>query len=285
MGFLMAKILGLLLVAAACGAWLSYWWFRRNYQDVTLEYTRWRQEWTAWRRDFEERLAERPEVDLLPVSQQIAAVDSAVRGIHIPVPKPTDLSPVMSAVAAIRIPTPEPVDLEPLHARLDAIEERLAALQGQLESPAAQPAAAAPEILQTTEIPEMTELSAISETSEISEIPEPAEVPGTVEMFDSAPVSIREGSRNLLSHAGHGRPDDLTRIKGVKRVMERTLHGVGVFYFWQIADWSEEDIEHMHDILPEFRGRIERDEWVEQAGELSAESDAAVPPEAPAEEH
>ena len=36
----------------------------------------------------------------------------------------------------------------------------------------------------------------------------------------------------------------------------------------------------MHDLLPEFKGRIERDEWVEQAGELATEPDAAVPPEA-----
>jgi predicted flap endonuclease-1-like 5' DNA nuclease len=264
MGFLLAKILGLLLVAAACGAWFSYWWFRRNYQDVTLEYTRWREEWTEWRRAFEERLAERPAVNLQPLSQQIAAVDAAVRGIYIP--KPPDLGPVMSAVSAIRIPTPEPVDLEPLQARLDAIEQQLGALQARLDSTATPPPA---EILDAT-------------ATEAGEAPE---VSGTVEMFDSAEVSIREGSRNLLSHPGHGRPDDLTRIKGVKRVMERTLHDVGVFYFWQIADWSEEDIEHMHDILPEFKGRIERDEWVEQATELATDPDAAAPPEAQAKEH
>jgi len=285
MGFLLAKILGLLLVAAACGAWFSYWWFRRNYQDVTLEYTRWREEWTAWRRDFEERLVERPAVDLQPVSQQIAAVDAAVRGIHIP--KPPDLSPVLSAVSAIHVPVPERVDLEPLHDRLDAMEQRLAeitaqqrevgslleqlaALYAKLETSAPTPAATAPEA------PEMYEVTAATMESEAPEL----DVLGTVEMFDSPEVSIREGSRNLLSHAGHGRPDDLTRIKGVKRVMERTLHDAGVFYFWQIADWSEEDIEHMPDLLPEFKGRIERDEWVEQAGELATEPDAAVPPEA-----
>ena len=280
MGFLLAKILGLLLVAAACGAWFSYWWFRRNYQDVTLEYTRWREEWTAWRRAFEGRLAERPAVDLQPVSQQIAAVDAAVRGIHIP--RPPDLGPVLSAVSAIQIPTPERVDLEPLHDRLDAMEQRLAEITAQqrdlgslLEQLAApQAPAAAPEV------PAMLEVPDGSEAHEATEVGEVLEALGTVEMFDSPEVSVREGSRNLLSHAGHGKPDDLTRIRGVKRVMERTLHDAGVFYFWQIADWSEEDVEHLHDLLPEFRGRIERDEWVEQAGELATEPDAAVPPEA-----
>jgi predicted flap endonuclease-1-like 5' DNA nuclease len=280
MGFLLAKILGLLLVAAACGAWFSHWWFRRNYQDVTLEYTRWREEWETWRRAFEERLAARPAVDLQPLGQQIAAVDAAVRGIYIP--KPPDLGPVLSAVAGIRMPTPERIDLEPLYDRLDAIEQRLAyiaaerldlvseqltALRTKLESSASLSAAE----------PEASEMA---ELSEMAEADDAAAALGTVEMFDSPEVSIREGSRNLLSHPGHGRPDNLTRIKGVKRVMERTLHDAGVFYFWQIADWSEEDIEHMHDLLPEFKGRIERDEWVEQAGELASEPDAAVPPEA-----
>jgi predicted flap endonuclease-1-like 5' DNA nuclease len=271
MGFLLAKILGLLLVAAACGAWFSHWWFRRNYQDVTLEYTRWREEWTAWRRDFEERLAERPAVDLQPVSQQIAAVDAAVRGIHIP--KPPDLSPVLSAVSAIHIPVPERVDLEPLHDRLDAMEQRLAEITAQQREVGSllEQLAALYAKLETSASPPAAAME--------SEAPG-LDVLGTVEMFDSPEVSIREGSRNLLSHAGHGKPDDLTRIKGVKRVMERTLHDAGVFYFWQIADWSGEDIEHMHDLLPEFKGRIERDEWVEQAGELATAPDAAVPPEA-----
>lgn len=275
MGFLLAKILGLLLVAAACGAWFSYWWFRRNYQDVTLEYTRWREEWTAWRHAFEERLAERPEVNLQPVSQQIAAVDAAVRGIYIP--KPPDLGPVLSAVTAI--PTPERVDLEPLHERLGAIEQRLADISTRLESSASPPAGAEPDM------PEMPDMPETSEMPDVLEAADAPEAVGTVEMFDSPEVSIREGSRNLLSHPGHGQPDNLTRIKGVKRVMERTLHDAGVFYFWQIADWSEEDIEHMHDILPEFKGRIERDEWVEQASELASEPDAALPPEALAKGH
>jgi predicted flap endonuclease-1-like 5' DNA nuclease len=274
MGFLLAKILGLLLLAAACGAAFAHWWFRRNYQDVTLEYTRWREEWESWRQAFEERLAARPPVDLTPLGQQLAAVDAAVRGIHIP--KPADLSPVMGAIAAIRIPTPEGVDLGPVLSRLEAVErrlgelglreptdlapllERLTALQSRLEQPAPPTTP-----VRTASVPDAAQAS--------------LELDSASNGADAA-VQVREGSRNLLSHAGHGKPDDLTRIRGVKRVMERTLHDVGVFYFWQIADWSPEDVEHMHDILPEFKGRIERDEWVEQAAELATQPDAAAAP-------
>jgi predicted flap endonuclease-1-like 5' DNA nuclease len=91
-------------------------------------------------------------------------------------------------------------------------------------------------------------------------------------------VGVREGSKNLLSHAGHGRPDDLKQIKGVKRVLERTLHKVGVFYFWQIAEWSSDDVKHVDSVLPAFKGRIERDHWVTQANELSTKPTAAKPP-------
>ena len=66
MGFLLIKILALLGLAAACGAGAAYWWFRRHYEDVTLEYARTREEWDAWRRNFEERLGSRPAVNLEP---------------------------------------------------------------------------------------------------------------------------------------------------------------------------------------------------------------------------
>src|SRR5256885_453906 len=105
MGFLLAKILFLLVLAAACGALFGYWCFRRHYEDVTLEYARSRDEWASWRRGFEARLAARPEVDLQPLREQVAAVDEAVRSIDVPIP--------------------ERVDLASVHARLDEIETRI----------------------------------------------------------------------------------------------------------------------------------------------------------------
>src|SRR5437588_12995193 len=94
MGFLLAKILFLLALAAACGALFGYWWFRRHYEDVTLEYARSRDEWASWRRGFEARLAARPEVDLQPLREQLAAVDAAVRRIHVPIPERVALASV-----------------------------------------------------------------------------------------------------------------------------------------------------------------------------------------------
>jgi uncharacterized protein HemX len=124
MGFLVAKILFLLVLAAACGAALAYWWFRRRYEDITVEYARWREQLSAWRSGFEERLAARPEVDLQPLWEQVASVDEAVRAI--PEPRPTDLTPVLDAIARIRIP--ERVDLAPVQLRLDNLESQVAGL-------------------------------------------------------------------------------------------------------------------------------------------------------------
>ena len=47
------------------------------------------------------------------------------------------------------------------------------------------------------------------------------------------------------------------------------LHAAGVTSFAQIAAWSEDDITRMDDVLS-FKGRIARDNWVEQAKKLAS---------------
>jgi predicted flap endonuclease-1-like 5' DNA nuclease len=67
---------------------------------------------------------------------------------------------------------------------------------------------------------------------------------------------------------GSGEPDDLKLIVGVGPVLERMLHSLGVATFRQIAHWSERDIAEFDARLPEFPGRIVRDQWVTQARAL-----------------
>src|SRR2546430_8762122 len=138
MGLLIAKILFLLVLAAACGALFAYWWFRRHYEDVTLEYSRARDEWASWRRGFEARLAARPEVDLQPLREQVAAVDEAVRSIDVPIPERVDLASVHARPDEIEtrigdIRLPPPCDLGPTEQRLTAIEHALLPLQTRLD--------------------------------------------------------------------------------------------------------------------------------------------------------
>jgi len=68
--------------------------------------------------------------------------------------------------------------------------------------------------------------------------------------------------------AGVGEPDDLKLIVGVGPVLERMLHNLGVATFRQIARWTERDVAEFDAKLPEFPGRIQRDQWVTQARAL-----------------
>ena len=68
--------------------------------------------------------------------------------------------------------------------------------------------------------------------------------------------------------AGVGEPDDLKLIVGVGPVLERMLHNLGITTFRQIARWSERDVAEFDAKLPEFPGRIQRDQWVTQARAL-----------------
>ena len=62
--------------------------------------------------------------------------------------------------------------------------------------------------------------------------------------------------------------DDLKKLSGVGPALEKKLHEAGVTTFAQIAAWTEEDIAAMDEKLS-FKGRIEREGWVEQAKELA----------------
>jgi len=68
-----------------------------------------------------------------------------------------------------------------------------------------------------------------------------------------------------------GEPDDLKKISGVGPVLEGKLHDLGITKYEQIANFTAEDIARVDDRLA-FKGRIERDGWLEQAKTLAAES-------------
>lgn len=65
--------------------------------------------------------------------------------------------------------------------------------------------------------------------------------------------------------------DDLKKLKGVGPKLEEKLHAAGVTTFAQIAAWSADEIADMDDKLS-FKGRIERDGWVDQAKEFSQDA-------------
>lgn len=62
--------------------------------------------------------------------------------------------------------------------------------------------------------------------------------------------------------------DDLKKLSGVGPALEKKLLAAGVTTFAQIAAWGEADIAEFDEKLS-FKGRIEREGWVEQAKELA----------------
>ncbi len=76
----------------------------------------------------------------------------------------------------------------------------------------------------------------------------------------TAPANLLKGPK--------GDADDLKKISGVGPKLEGVLNEIGVYHFWQVAEWGPTEIEYMDDRLS-FKGRIERDDWIKQAGEFA----------------
>ena len=62
--------------------------------------------------------------------------------------------------------------------------------------------------------------------------------------------------------------DDLKKLSGVGPALEKKLHAAGVTTFAQIAAWTDADVAAMDEQLS-FKGRIEREGWIDQAKELA----------------
>ena len=62
--------------------------------------------------------------------------------------------------------------------------------------------------------------------------------------------------------------DDLKMISGVGPKIEGILHSLGIYTFAQVASWKQAEREWVDGYL-NFKGRIERDDWVKQADALA----------------
>jgi NADH-quinone oxidoreductase subunit E len=64
------------------------------------------------------------------------------------------------------------------------------------------------------------------------------------------------------------KPDDLKLISGIGPKIEGILHSLGIFTFAQIAAWHQGERDWVDRYL-NFKGRIDRDNWVRQADALA----------------
>ena len=73
-----------------------------------------------------------------------------------------------------------------------------------------------------------------------------------------------DGKPIPLSGPRNGKKDDIKRIKGIGVKIEDTLNGLGIYHFDQIAGWSPKTVDWINGFIS-FKGRIEREKWIEQA--------------------
>ncbi|SMX43190.1 NADH-quinone oxidoreductase subunit E [Octadecabacter ascidiaceicola] len=85
----------------------------------------------------------------------------------------------------------------------------------------------------------------------------------------AAPSALVGAKPAGLDAARDGLPDDLTTIKGIGPKMEKLCNRLGFWHFDQIAAWSADEVAWVDDNLEGFKGRVTRDNWVEQAKALS----------------
>lgn len=81
---------------------------------------------------------------------------------------------------------------------------------------------------------------------------------------EPVPLHAEAGPPSFPAVPAGGAADDLTRIKGIGPVLKKKLNKIGITSFRQIADFTPTDVERVNAVL-DFRGRIEREAWVEQA--------------------
>lgn len=221
-------------------------------------------------------------IDLAPLDQQLSALEAMLR-TGAERPPAVDLSGVLSRLDAmsnqLAAAAPAAFDPEPLALRLQNLERTLAALprleRQDLQSIHFRLGAVERLLRETPPGPsfDSTELFrrlaglegrlAEQAPAPVAASPVPQEVPAT--------------EPELFATPERGAPDDLKRISGVGPKLERLLNQNGVFYFWQVAGWNEAEVRYMDERLEVFRGRIQRDSWVEQARALAAETNPGRP--------
>lgn len=74
---------------------------------------------------------------------------------------------------------------------------------------------------------------------------------------------------DLLSVPRGGIGDDLKLIWGVAEKLEQKMNAMGIWHFDQIAKWTPAQSAWFEDQMPGFKGRIERDKWIEQCAKLA----------------
>lgn len=145
--------------------------------------------------------------------------------------------------------------------------DEVLAMQAQIQRLQAQNSAVAP-----VEAKEKTRAISPAEPS-VEEILKPKE--RSKEAFTLARIKERGKGVNFekIGYSRSEDADDLKQIKGIGPSLEKKLNSIGIFSFFQIANFESEDEELVNEAIEFFPGRIKRDKWVAQAKEMLKQND------------
>jgi NADH-quinone oxidoreductase subunit E len=123
---------------------------------------------------------------------------------------------------------------------------------------------------QTTDTPKAREPAPAAEpTAAAGPAPVAANVSASASATPDVETAEEAARPEALSSARAGGADDLKMIKGVGPKLEIMLNDLGFYHFDQIAAWSAAEVAWVNDNLAGFKGRVSRDNWVEQARKLA----------------
>ncbi len=81
-------------------------------------------------------------------------------------------------------------------------------------------------------------------------------------------TEVTDKDRPPALSARPAKADNLKRIKGIGPAFEKKLHKIGIYQFRQIAAWTPAERDWVSETLG-AAARIENDDWIGQAVELS----------------
>lgn len=119
--------------------------------------------------------------------------------------------------------------------------------------------------------PEQAPVSAAANTQAVAAAPLGTDAEAGPQVVPTTAAPPEAQASASASPAG---ADDLSRIKGVGPKLVALLGELGITSYAQIAAWDAADIERVDAQLGRFKGRITRDQWVEQAQLLAAQDEA-----------
>ena len=265
MTYLLTKYALVFILATIAGYIFGHWMARRKFVDVTESYDELRtgsrkSDAAQWLRLWSrlDSISKPKEINLAGVNERLDGLACAVT--NLPVPLPINLTSVEGKLAAVNEVVgglSTRADFSALSAKVGELDTAVRRVQ--------QPSVDLNPIDKRLRAIEST-LSELSKSA--VDAPKPRK----------SPTRAISAEPTVLKEARFGEKDNLRQISGIGPKLEQLLNKNGIFYFWQIAGWTDNDIDSIDERLDTFKGRIARDEWVSQADRLRREPGAAQQP-------